>query len=226
MAKSTDLFYSNAAEFQSKRKNVMDTYEKRIAELEPTKGSQYYTLETQKAIQTRDAALLSLRNEYSTKINVILNAMAETNEKRDIAPPTAEQLAVLQTLKMRENITRVDLDRAAKYCRGNALAMSVINEIASKNLLPRYHGKMGADEAESIINGLRRSISDFLQYDTPKAARIAANYYETVYGNTGNGQNLQKRPLFSDKDGCFHALLNMDKETCAAFCDAVDAAGE
>lgn len=227
--RNSDLFYSKAAEFQSKRKAVMDTYEKTIAGLERARGSQLYTEETQKAAQARDTALKALRDEYRGSFSTALGAMAAENDKRGETPPTAEQLSILQALKMRDKVTRADLDRAANSCKNNPLAISVLNELSQKcgifHVYRAETGEMGVEDTAQAINSLRRSVNDFMEHDTQKAARIAANYYETVYGNTGNGRNLPKRPLFSDKEGCFNTLLGMDKATCAAFCAAVDGDG-
>ena len=228
MIKNTDLFYSRAAEFQSKRKEIMDTYESTLAKLEKAKGSQLYTEETEKAAKTRDAALEALQSEYREYFRISLDAMSEANGKRGVTPPTAEQLSILQALKMRDSVTQRELDRAANSCKDNALAISVINEIAKKNgFLRGYHtetGEMSVEDADKAIESLRGSLNDFMQHDTSRAARAAQHYYGEKYGTTGNERPLAKRPLFEDKAGCFNELtpFGMSKETFTAFCEAVD----
>ena len=226
MIRNSDLFYSRAAEFQSKRKEVTDAYEKRIAELEKAKGSQLYREESEKAAQTRDAALQALQSEYREYFRISLDAMADANGKRGVTPPTAEQLAILQALKMRDSVTQRELDRAANSCKSNALAISVINEIAKNNgILRGYHtetGEMSAEEVDRTIESLRGGLNDFMEHDTRRAARAAAKLHADLYGATG--RELPKRPLFADKESCFNALLpfGMSKETYTAFCEAVD----
>ena len=125
MIKNSDLFYSRAAEFQSKRKDIIDTYESTLAKLEKAKGSQLYTEETEKAAKTRDAALEALQSEYRDYFRISLDAMADANSKRGVTPPSQEQLAILQALKMRDSLTQRELDRAANSCADNAVKVDV-----------------------------------------------------------------------------------------------------
>ena len=228
MIKNSDLFYNRAKEYQSKRKDIMDTYESTLAKLEKAKGSQLYTEETKKAAKTRDAALQALQSEYREYFRISLDAMADANGKRGIAAPTADQLSILQALKMRDNVSQRELDRAANSCKDNPLAISVINEIAKKNgFLRGYHtetGEMSVEDADKTIESLRGGLNDFLQHDTSRAARAAAEHNARMYGTTGNERPLAKRPLFEDKASCFNQLLpfGMSEATYNGFCAAVD----
>jgi hypothetical protein len=228
MIKNSDLFYNRAKEYQSKRKEVMDTYESTLAKLEKAKGSHLYTEETEKAAKTRDAALQSLQREYNEYFRISLDAMADANNKRGIAALTADQLSILQALKMRDNVSQKELDRAANSCKDNALAISVINEIAKKNGFMRgYHtenGEMSVEDADKVINNLKAALPDFMAHDTSKAARIVAEHNARLYGTTGNERPLAKRPLFEDKASCFNQLLpfGMSEATYNGFCTAVD----
>lgn len=228
MIKISDLFYSRAKEYQSKRKDIMDTYESTLAKLEKAKGSQLYTEETEKAAKTRDAALQALQSEYREYFRISLDAMADANGKRGIAAPTAEQLSILQALKMRDTVSQKELDRAANSCKDNALAISVINEIAKKNGFIRgYHtesGEMSVEDADKVINDLKAALPDFMAHDTSRAARIVAEHNARMYGATGEERPLAKRPLFEDKASCFNQLLpfGMSEATYNGFCAAVD----
>lgn len=238
MIKNSDLFYNRAAEFQSKRKEIIDTYESTLAKLEKAKGSQLYTEETEKAAKTRDAALQALQSEYREYFRISLDAMADANSKRGVTPPTADQIAILQALKMRSkpdpnNTTAItafqrELDRAANSCTDNAMCISVINDIARDcGIMRPYHctaKEMTVEDADKAIESLRGSLNDFLRHDTSRAARAAQHYYGEKYGTTGNERPLAKRPLFEDKASCFNTLLpfGMSGETYNAFCEAVD----
>ena len=227
MIKNSDLFYSRAAEYQSKRKDIIDTYESTLAKLEKAKGSQLYTEETEKAAQTRDAAIQALKEEYGGYFRISLDAMSEANGKRGVTPPTADQLSILQALKMRDSVTQRELDRAANSCKDNALAISVINEIAKKNgFLRGYHtesGEMSVEDVDKTIDSLRSGLADFMSHDTSRAARAAQKYYGEKYGTDGE-RPLAKRPLFEDKASCFNELVafGMSKDGFNAFCAAVD----
>lgn len=228
MIKNSDLFYSRAAEFQSKRKDIIDTYESTLAKLEKAKGSQLYTEETEKAAKTRDAALEALQSEYRDYFRISLDAMSEANGKRGVTPPTADQIAILQALKMRDSLTQRELDRAANNCADNAVAMGVINELAKKNGFMRGYSctakEASIEDVDRAIQSIRGSLNDFMQYDTSRAARAAQHYYGEKYGTTGNERPLAKRPLFENKAECFNTLspFGMNGEAFTAFCEAVD----
>lgn len=230
--KNTDIFYSKAAEFQSKRKAITDAYEKRLNELEKAKGSQLYTEERGKAADARNTALQALQIEYRETFRATLDAMANANGKRGATPPTADQLSILQALQMRDTVALEELNRAANSCKDNALAISVLNEIARKNGHMRTYrtesGDMSAADVDQAINGLRKGLADFMAHDTPRAARIAAENHAALYGKAATERPLPKRQLFTDKESCFNALFtfSMDKEAFAAFCAAVDGDGE
>lgn len=237
MIKNTDLFYTRAAEYQEKRKGIMDNYKNRMEELERAKGSRLYIDEAKKAEDTRSAALEELKNEYLEYFRISLKAMETENENRGLTPPTPEQIAILQVLKMHDvaetdearAAIKKELDRAANSCKNNAMAISVINEIATKNGLVRHYlsedKELTAESVSGLINLLKTEITDFMNNDTSRAARLAAEHHAALYGNV-ESRPLPLRPLFDDKAGCFNILTHgqLAGEVLTAFCKAVDGA--
>ena len=236
MIKNSDLFYSRAAEFQSKRKAIIDDYERQIARLEDTKGSKYYTEKTAAAATIRDTALKALKREYGEYFRISLDAMSKANDHRTMTPPTPDQIAILQVLKLRgvvdephRDAFQKDLERAANTCADNPMCISVINDIARQNgFLRSYHStakEMSQDAVSSHLSTIKGTLADFMEHDTSHAARIAAKHNAELYGKTGNERPLPKRPLFEDKAGCFSSLTHghLSNETLSDFCDAVDA---
>ena len=236
MIKNTDLFYTRAKEYQDKRKGIIDAYDQKIEKLEKAKGSQLYTEETQKAEKEKNDALDALKSEYREYFNISLSAMSDANSARGLTPPTQEQLAILQVLKMRDIPTeseqlkafQKELDRAANACADNAMAISVINDIAKKGgLLRGYHTtahEMSVDDADRFIDNIRSALGDFMEHDTSRAARVAADYHAQHYGTTGDERPLPKRALFEDKAGCFSELTHgyLTGDGLAMFSAAVD----
>ena len=228
MIKNSDLFYSRAAEFQSKRKEIIDTYESTLAKLEKAKGSQLYTEETEKAAKTRDAALQALQSEYREYFRISLDAMSKANAARKMTPPTEEELRTLQLLKMKEKPTEAELQAAANTLKGNATCLSVLTEISHNAGYMRGYmsysetKEMPVEEAEDAIKGLASSVRDFMDFDTPRAARLAINHHNTLYGAPAEAPALPKRPLFEDKAGCFYEVCGLAGDTLTAFENAVD----
>ena len=235
MLKNSELFFIKAKDFQNKRKEIMDTYETRAAQLEDARGSKYFTDEMKKATDTRDNALSELKSEYRESFRIALDGMSKANGSRGTTPPTQEQLAILQVLQMRGVVDepqraafQKDLDRAANTCADNAMCISVLNDIARKNGFMRgYHStakEMSVEDADRMIKDLQAALPDFMEYDTKKAARIAQEHNARLYGTTGNERPLPKRELFDSKTDCYaeftHGMLS--GEALTAFCAAVD----
>lgn len=228
MIKNSDLFYSRAKEYQGKRAAIVDEYEKRMKALEDAKGSKYFTDEAKKAEDKRDEALTALKDEYNGYFNIAFDAMRKANAARKMTPPTEEELRTLQLLKMKEKPTEAELAAAANTLKGNVTCLSVLTEIAhNAGYMRGYMGysetkEMPVEEAEAAIKGLASSVRDFMDYDTPRAARVAQNHHETLYGVNPNATPLPKRPLFEDKAGCFYEVARMGGDSLEAFKNAVD----
>lgn len=228
MIKNTDLFYTRAKEYQGKRAAIVDEYEKRMKALEDAKGSKYFTDEAKKAEDKRDEALTALKDEYNGYFNIAFDAMRKANAARKMTPPTEEELRTLQLLKMKDKPTEAELAAAANTLKGNVTCLSVLTEIAhNAGYMRGYMGysetkEMPVEEAEAAIKGLASSVRDFMDYDTPRAARLAQNHHETLYGVSPNATPLPKRPLFEDKAGCFYEVARMGGDSLEAFKNAVD----
>ena len=225
MIKNTDLFYTRAKEYQDKRKGIVDEYEARMKALEDAKGSKYFTDEAKKAEDKRDEALTALKGEYGEYFRISLDAMSKANAARKMTPPTEEELRTLQLLKMKDKPTEAELAAAANTLKGNATCLSVLTEIAhNAGYMRGYMGysetkEMPVEEADAAIKRLASCMRDFMNFDTPRAARIAEEHNERMYGVT---PKLRKRPLFEDKAGCFYEVARMGGDTFTAFCNAVD----
>lgn len=228
MIKNTDLFYTRAKEYQGKRKDIVDTYEKRLASLETAKGSKYFEDEVKKAEDKKADALKALKEEYGGYFNMHLEAMSKANASRKMTPPTDEELRTLQLLKMKDKPTEAELAAAANTLKGNATCLSVLTEIAhNAGYLRGYDNysetkEMPVNTADGIIKGLASSVREFMEYDTPRAARIAREHQERQYGIVPDAPALPKRRLFEDKAGCFYEIAGLSGDSLTAFENAVD----
>lgn len=100
--------------------------------MERFKGSKGYIEELEKMGKERDSAITELQNETRAKFFKIINGMKENALNRAMIPPSQEQLSILQVLQMREKISKDELNQAARTLKGNAAALSVLEEIAQK----------------------------------------------------------------------------------------------
>lgn len=226
--KLSDELYNDCLHFQAERKSVIDAYEKTVSDLEDKKGSRFYTEELTKAKNTRDEALNALKSKYGGFIDSDIKNMREVNGKRGIEAPNEEDVRTLEALKMRDTITEPELSLIANSLKGNALALSVVQEVALKNGIMRNYNSLyeGATApvqyVEETLNSCMKWIRDFLNSDEAYAARIARDSHARLYGLTGDEAPLPKRPLFDTKEAFYNDIIGISGDSFKAFCNAVD----
>ena len=224
MIKNTEAFYTRARQFQDKRAQLVSDYEKKLESLKKYEGSKGYQEDLEKLQKAHSEDLKALQDEYRVSLRTILKGMDEALSRRKVNPPTNDQLNLIHLLKMRDKVSREELDRVAEMVKDNGIAMGVIQEVARANgIMKNYESmcsEMSSSYAQKVINGISDGLEDWLQYDTPRAGRIANKYFNEKYGTPE--RELQKRPLFEDMAGCFSDLAGLDHDGLKLFSEAVD----
>lgn len=224
MVRKTEAFYVKAKQYQDKRAELVSEYEKKLQSLKKYEGSKGYQKDLEKLQKDHSEALTALQGEYRSSLRTILKGMDEALSRRKINAPTNDQLNLIHLLKMRDKVSMEELDRVAEMVKDNGIAMGIIQEVARANgIMKNYESmcsEMSSSYAQKVIKGISDGLEDWLQYDTPRAGRIANKYFNEKYG-TPEGE-LQKRPLFEDMDGCFSDLAGLDHSGFQLFSDAVD----
>lgn len=227
MTNSDDLFYS-ACVFQRERAEITDRYEKRIAELQLTAGSSYFDAETEAAAKARDDALAELQKDYRRRFMECIAQMRSTNGKRGVKAPSSEELNVLQVLKMREHVSMNELDEIAHTLAGNALALSVLQEVAQQHGIARNYRSFytgGDTPVETVgrsLDALEAGLEDFLMFDTPKIQRMYRSHYTAINGTNADATPLPKRRKIINKSDIFSEFAGLTGDELAAFYRAVD----
>lgn len=220
---NTDRLYTILKGFQDSRKEVTDTFDKRMKEIESTKGSEYYRSESHKAEQKQRNDLEQLCSKYGKQIDSVLADMRDKNANRPMIPPTDEQLRILNILKLKDKISNAELDAAAVSCADCPVALSVVNELAFKNgRLQSYKGtsnEISIDDGKQAIDSLLKDIRSFLQYDTESASRHYADYMDRHYSVK---IDANKRKLFDNKEDCYSEVAGLSGDSLKAFENAVD----
>ncbi|MEE3451133.1 MAG: hypothetical protein VZR27_10675 [Acutalibacteraceae bacterium] len=226
---NSELFFTKAYGFQNRRAEITSEYEARMEAIATAKGSEFYQTESEKAVKKRDQALKDLKKEYADSINITLEAMQKTNNKRGIAAPTEEELRITQALKLRDSVTVEELDRVANALSHSEICLAVVQEIAhangifGHNYLARLDsGEMPVQTVNAHIKALAKATQDFLEHDTRRSARLAANYHAAHYGNFENEPPLAKRKMFETKESCYLEFLGIGGKDLKSFCNAVD----
>lgn len=224
MIKNTELLYRKAKEFQDKRSDLNKKYEKDLQSIERFKGSQGYEADMKKLKDQYEADMKKLIEENRHDLFDVLGYMMTAIQKRSISAPSAEQLNLLNLLKMKENVTLEECERIAEAVKDNPIALSIVTETAHKHGIMRSFNhlcpEMTNESAYESVKSLKNWLQDFIQYDTTKASRTAKRYHDEHYGMSEI--QLTKRRLFSDQKE-FYQEIFPDDWTLEQFTKIVDA---
>lgn len=230
MTNSDNLFYS-ACVFERERAEIMGRYEKRLAELEPMRGSEYFTSETEAAVKARDETLTELQKDYREKFHDCLAEMRNVNGKRGVKAPSTEELNVLAVVKMRESITMHELDEIARSLSKNMMCLGVIQEIAHKHGIARNYrsyysgGDVPVETVDRALDMLESGLKDFVAHDTIRAARVYQEFHNQRYGVDQNAAPIPKRKPLINKGDLYCEYAGLADNELGAFYAAVDGVG-
>lgn len=221
MLKNSDLFYHAVIRFCEGRDKILEKYDKTAQDYRKSRGSEMYKQVMDKAAQERDTSLSVLRTDCADSINTALQSMMDALDNRAILPPTPEQLAIIQALKMRDKVTEGELKQAAVAVAGNPLCISIVNELAEKNgFIGRYSGfaaQIPSDEARERVQYLARSAQKLLHGESEYRSNAAAtDTKESVICRMG------VFPLSVDDHGGRYQEAVVNTKVVNLFCEAVD----
>lgn len=131
--KNTTRYFEAVSNYRNEMRELEKAYQREMTRLEQFKGSEYYTAHKKKADDERTAQLEVLRNKHRPIFDGIINDMEEVYKNKPAAMPTQDQLALLQTLKLRDKVSVEDVRQAANACTGCPAALEVLKEIAHKS---------------------------------------------------------------------------------------------
>lgn len=134
--KNTERYFKTIKEFRSAMRELERLYQEKLKQIEPYKGSRGYDEGKSELDKARSEDLDGIRKEYRSQLNGIISDMETVYKNQPIKAPTAEQLALIQVLKMRERVSMDELRRAANTCKDCPLALEAVREIAHKCGVP------------------------------------------------------------------------------------------
>lgn len=219
--KLSEQFHQAVQQYHDRRREISQQYENEMKGLQRFEGSAGYEEDVKSAQAERDKATVALRQEYGPRFDAILNSMAEAAKAQPMTAPTQEQLATLEVLKMREKLSRDELQKAMNSMADCPVALGVLRELAAK------HGIMGmgvtvagammdADQALHTIDVLRRSCGTLL--------RGESSYTTMNLDGAGLTATINKMACFPNTATKDHGFQKVgpNKEAVEAFCKAVD----
>ena len=153
MIERTKFFYERATHYRQALRDIWAEFDTAAARLEQYRGSKGYEEQIEAAEKDRDERVKALQAETRADFNVILAGMRQSATSQEMNPPTAEQLALLQALQMRERVSRDELMQAARTLKECPVALSVLQEIGERQE-PRFllnHQGFAVESTKSIL---------------------------------------------------------------------------
>lgn len=219
--KLSEQFHNAVQQYHNQLRQINQQYENEMKGLKRFEGSAGYEEDVKSAQAERDKATAALRQEYGLRFDAILNSMAEAAKAQPMTAPTQEQLATLEVLKMRERLSRDELQKAMNSMADCPVALGVLRELAQKHEIMG----MGVTVAGAMMDtdGALRAI-DTMRRSCGKLLRGEATYTTMNLDGAGLTATINKLACFPNtvtKDHGFQKV-GPNEEAVAAFCKAVD----
>lgn len=171
----TGKYYENVTSYRKNLTDIWADYEAGMKSIEPYKGSDGYAKKAAELEQARRSKIKETQADYRTRFNGIVAGMRMSAKGRSMDTPTQEQLALLTALKMRDKISRDELEQAGRTLKDSPVCLSVLDEIAERM---EYRGMRFATEStNSILQSIDRledSARRICALDKPNSRREQA----------------------------------------------------
>ena len=219
--KLSEQFHNAVQQYHTQLREITRQYENEMQGLQRFEGSAGYEEDVKSAQAERDKATAALRQEYGPRFDAILNSMAEAAKAQPMTAPTQEQLATLEVLKMRERLSRDELQKAMNSMADCPVALGVLRELAQKHEIMG----MGVTVAGAMMDtdGALRAI-DTMRRSCGKLLRGEATYTTMNLDGAGLTATINKMACFPNTVTKDHGVQKVgpNEEAVAAFCKAVD----
>ncbi len=145
--KNTEWYFRIVKRYREGLNSINAKYDPQIESKKSYAGSAGYAADMEKIEQQRAAEIEALRDDCWDSFKSCVDSMQEKAKNRPTVAPTQEQLAILQVLKMKEQITKDDLEHAAVSMGDCSLALDVLQELAQKHEIWGFHTSAGVSDA-------------------------------------------------------------------------------
>lgn len=224
---NTDILFSAIDTYMEARENARSAFLDTKRSCERLKGSEAYSEEMAAAQQKRDEAVNAAQAAARISINKAIAGMQDQIGNIRAEAPTEEQIRVLTVLKMRDHLTRAELDEAAAQMEGNGAGLSVIAELAGKNgisgaqYLVQAKKRLTAEGARALLKVISDGSNSIIRNRTG-AKRAAQLYGETraaLYGGV-DFDDLPHESRYSNKAEFFESITGVSFDTITKAVDA------
>ena len=177
-------------------------------------GSDFYTETMEAARKKREDRVNAAQTAARQAMAEVVQAMTEKADSISMNPPTEEQLRILSLLKMRDTLTKGELDSAANSLKDNAAALAVLDELAKKHeiLSPSYigkaEGKLTVDQGKSVLGSIVKACNQIIENRTgaSRLQTMAETYHAQLYGGSPDPDTFNQEPLFEDEEAFYQKV--------------------
>lgn len=226
MSNTTNL-YRTIATFMQARSEAREELQLMTRRYASARGSQMYVDEMSKAKQKWEKTIADAQLVAMQEIRETLKAMAEKADQIKMQPPTEEQLRILQLLKMKEKLTEAECSGAANAMDGNAAALALLDEMATKSGVVHVPfvrtlavKTYSPDTARQTIKELGEACFEIVNNASgaSKPALLAKQWHKNTFGGSFDPFELPQEKPFEDESE-FYTRMNIP---LSAFSAAVD----
>lgn len=157
---------------------IWATYTDTMAKLDRYKGSAGYADDESAAAKARDEAIKAQKAVTGKAFDDLLSSMREKVGGQAAIPPGDAEVRLLQTLKLRNKISREELQAAGRALQDNSVALHALDDIAQaqgfNNLFIQYPAwRDNGNDQQMRIASLFESAKRIVGLDRPDSKRDA-----------------------------------------------------
>lgn len=153
-----------------------DKYTRELKRLEPYMDSKQGEKDAETAKATFEGELEAARAVARPAFKAAIDGMKDHIAAPDMRPPTAEQLAMLQALDMRDEIDAGEIEAAARLMGSNDLALRTLRDVLMRKgrTLPSTCKTMQAQVGDAV-DKLQRAASNLMFWDGRTSNEISSD---------------------------------------------------
>lgn len=213
---NTEYLYNGMLKYQKARAAARDEYLRVMKLYEGAKGTPFYDEQRDKAQKIRNEAVSAAQGEARRVVDSAINYMNKAVSGRKMVAPTQEQLNLLTLLKMRDTLTRDELQAAANAMDGNGAALGLLSEMARKhNVLTNFNAMAtdglsptaAADIIREITKGCAERINDPVGVN--HASALAAKFNARATGKEYDTDDLPQETPYSGEADFYGRMVNI-----------------
>ena len=171
MNERTKWFFNDWCKYRAGLREIWASFDQGMKELEPMKGSKHYIERSEELTTERDNAIHNLQTEFRNEFSLTIEGMRQAVYSRPATPPSADQLAILQTLNLRKKVSVEDLEMAERSMSGNDFALAALQDIAVAKGVNYRIPTTKNDLILQRIDSLADSASRLLKLEKPDSSR-------------------------------------------------------